>query len=98
MPPAAQRDHLLCAFTCHTTSLRQAYIQDKLTRQNGSIGAPDTPAADDMEEPMIGRTARQRKRKDIDVVDERSDRMAKRMVSPITLLLCMDIFVPSLPL
>lgn len=57
-----------------------AHQQDKLTRQNGSIGAPDTPAADDMEEPMIGRTARQRKRKDIDVVDERSDRMAKRMV------------------
>ena len=45
------------------------------------MSAPDTPAAEGMEHgQMLARGARQRKRKDPDVVDERSDRMQKRMV------------------
>ena len=59
-------------------------VQGKLAREGGSMSAPDTPAADGYEAVhAVAQGSRQRKRKDPDVVDERSERMQKRMVQPL---------------
>lgn len=56
-------------------------LQDKLTRQGTSMSAPDTPVVQGVEAlPGVPRGGRQRKRKEIEIVDERSERMQKRMV------------------
>ncbi|KAK9813981.1 hypothetical protein WJX73_007840 [Symbiochloris irregularis] len=52
--------------------------QANLVRAGTSMNAPDTPAGPPLE--STPRAPRQRKRKEIDVVDERSERMQKRMV------------------
>lgn len=62
------------------------HVQAKLVRAGTSMNAPDTPAVQPLE--TTPRVARQRKRKEIEVVDERSERMQKRMVSHCTGLLC----------